>query len=63
MTYVRRRRSQWRHARFSRSVFAAMFTAAATGDYRGSREEVDMYIGIGTVLLIILIVLLVLYVL
>jgi hypothetical protein len=39
------------------------FTAAATGDYRGSREEVDMYIGIGTVLLIILIVLLVLYVL
>ena len=31
--------------------------------YRGSREEVDMYIGIGTVLLIILIVLLVLYVL
>ena len=30
---------------------------------RSSREEVDMYIGLGTVLLIILIVLLVVYVL
>jgi hypothetical protein len=39
------------------------FTAAAAGDHLGSQEEVDMYIGIGTVLLIILIVLLVLYVL
>jgi hypothetical protein len=39
------------------------FTAAAAGDHLGSQEEVDMYIGIGTVLLIILIVMLVLYVL
>ena len=31
--------------------------------HRGSREEVHMYIGLGTVLLIILIVLLVVYVL
>jgi hypothetical protein len=37
--------------------------AAAGKDTRSSREEVDMYIGLGTVLLIILIVLLVVYVL
>jgi hypothetical protein len=41
-----------------------MFVACARGKKRGARERrSDMYIGIGTVLLIILIVLLVLYVL
>ena len=38
------------------------FVAAPTGNHGDSREEVAMYIGIGTLLLIILIVLLVLYV-
>jgi hypothetical protein len=39
------------------------FDLAPTGNHRVNRKEVGMYIGIGTVLLIILIVLLVLYVL